>query len=507
MVPFRLVNVSTSAYRSPLLGIGLVALVLLSGMSSVPAAEPPAGATTTPDAGRPRLNYPRRHAARPGHPVLLTIPASGERPLRFSVSGLPAGLEVDEHTGRISGRTSLTGTHRLAVTVSDHRGADRGIIELVIGDMLALTPTMGWNSWNCWGKTVDEGKVRAAARVMADELLPHGWTYVVIDDGWQGERDAQGVIHPNEKFPDMAGLVRTIHDLGLKAGIYSTPGTRSCAGFIGSFGFEAQDAKRFAEWGFDFVKYDWCSYVAIMRDVSRGAFQKPYRLMGDLLAKADRDIVFNLCQWGMGDVWEWGAEVGGHSWRTTTSIVDQWKAGVVQAFEQHGSERFAGPGRWNDPDLLVIGHVGWGEPRPTRLRVSEQYSHVTLWCLLAAPLVLSCDLTRLDDPTRALITNDEVLAVNQDVLGRQGVQIRKQGELQVWSKPLSDGTQAIGLFNLAATTATVSVTWTELGLDGPQPVRDLWNRVDLGVLADGHSVELTMRGCQLLRVGAPRPAP
>jgi len=489
-----------------------VAGMAVTGTAGAVGAEPaetvtPVSAVAQLPSGPPLLTQPRRHGARPGRPVLISLSASGARPLRFTATGLPAGLELDSATGRISGRTDVIGTHRLEVTVMNQLGAHRDVVEVVIGPTLALTPTMGWNSWNCWGKAVDDAKVRAAAQVMADELLPHGWSYVVIDDGWQGKRDEAGVIHPNEKFPDMPGLVRFIHDHGLKAGIYSTPGTISCAGFVGSYRHEAQDAKRFAEWGFDFVKYDWCTYVAMVRDNSQTELKKPYRLMGDLLAQTDRDIVYNLCQWGLGDVWEWGAEVGGHSWRTTSSIKDTWNAGLKQSFEQGGRARFAGPGRWNDPDMLLIGVLGWGELRPTRLSVEEQVTHVTLWSLLAAPLFLGCDLTRLDDTTRALITNDEVLAVDQDVLGRQGVRVTKDGDRQVWAKPLADGTQAVGLFNLSGRAATVTVTWADLGLTGPQPVRDLWKSVDLGVLADGHSEELPLHGCQLLRVGAPRPAP
>jgi alpha-galactosidase len=276
-----------------------------------------------------------------------------------------------------------------------------------------------------------------------------------IDESWEAGRDAAGNIQSNDRFPDLKALGEYVHGKGLKYGMHSSPGPKDCGGFTGAYRHEAQDARRWAEWGFDFVKYDWCSYGRIAKDAkAAGAegFKKPYRLMGDLLKQQDRDMVFSLCEYGMGNVWELGAQVGGHCWRTTGDITDTW-AGKGKAWEnsvssigfsQAGKEKFAGPGHWNDPDMLVVGFIGWGASQHrTRLTPNEQYTHISLWCLLSAPLLIGCDMTQFDDFTLSLLTNDEVLDVNQDPLGRQAAPV---ANLEVWAKDMEDGSKAVGLF-------------------------------------------------------------
>ena len=308
---------------------------------------------------------------------------------------------------------------------------------------------MGWNSWNCFACDVNEANVRAAADAMvASGLINHGWTYINIDDCWEAGRDADGNVLSNQKFPDMKALTDYVHSKGLKIGLYSSPGPKTCAGHEGSYKHEELDARRYGEWGFDYLKYDWCSYGEIVPNPDHDGFMKPYQVMRAALDKVPRDIVFSLCQYGMGNVWEWGAQVGGNCWRTTGDITDTWSSMAGIGFGQAGHEKFAGPGHWNDPDMLVVGYVGWSaKVRPTRLTPNEQYTHISLWCLLCSPLLIGCDMTKLDDFTLNLLTNDEVLDVSQDPLGRQAGRIAKNGSLEIWAKDLEDGSKAVGLFN------------------------------------------------------------
>ncbi len=234
-------------------------------------------------------------------------------------------------------------------------------------------------------------------------LRDHGWTYINIDDGWNMHKDAEpkrdslGRILPNEKFPDMKALGDAIHSLGLKMGIYSSPGPYTCGQYTGSYQFEQKDAHSYASWGVDYLKYDWCSYDQIARDTSLAERQKPYLVMKEALNQVNRDIVYSLCQYGMSKVWRWGAEVGGNLWRTTGDITDTWESLKEIGFSQIENQPFAGPGHWNDPDMLVVGWVGWGPNlHPTKLTPDEQYTHISLWCLLSAPLLLGCDLQQLD---------------------------------------------------------------------------------------------------------------
>ncbi len=473
----------------------------------------------TPAPGpEPRINGALRVGVRLGRPLLYTMAVTGRRPMTFTAQGLPAGITLDSQTGRLRGRTDAAGSHPVVLTARNTQGEARATLQLVVGDTIALTPPMGWNSWNCWGCAVDESHIRLAAQAMVERgLIHHGWSYINIDDCWMRHpesddprvrgpvRDENGMLRPNGKFPDMAGLVRDIHALGLKAGIYISPGPTTCQGYVGSYRFEAQDAVQFAAWGFDYLKYDWCGYSHVDPDPDYAGLVKPYRLMHECLQQVDRDIVYSLCQYGWGNVWEWGATVGGNCWRTTGDIVDTWGRMSGIGFGQHERSPFAMPGQWNDPDMLVLGRVGWGPHlRDSRLTPTEQYTHMSLWCLLSAPLLLGCDLTQLDDFTLNLLTNDEVLAVNQDPLGRQARRIDKQGPQEIWSKAMADGSLAVGLFNRGELPVDVKVTWQQLGLDGPQRTRDLWRQQDLGVFPESYVHSIGRHGVILLRVTSVR---
>lgn len=453
---------------------------------------------------QPRINAPYVTGATPGAPFLFRVPTTGEGPLRFSAVGLPAGLSLDPSTGIITGSLATEGRSEVRLTVRGTAGEATSTLTIVGGThRLALTPPMGWNSWNVWGTSVDDEKVRAAADwLVRSGLADRGYQYVNIDDAWEGERDEDGVLQPNEKFPDMRTLADYVNSKGLKLGIYSSPGPYTCAGYPGSYQHEVVDARTWAEWGIDLVKYDWCSYGGIARDQSLPELKKPYLVMREALDRCGRDIVYSLCQYGLGNVSEWGVEVGGNYWRTTGDITDSWSSMAGIGFGQSGLEPHAGPGHWNDPDMLVVGKVGWGPSlRETKLSPNEQVTHITLWSMLAAPLLIGCDLTQLDELTLAVLTNPEVLEVDQDPLGVQAKRIAQVQQTEVWMRPLADGSKAVAFFNRGRRVAEVGVRWVELGLVGEQPVRDLWARTDLGVFDGGLRTEVPRHGAVLIKVG------
>ncbi len=469
----------------------------------------------------PRLNYPRVTGATPGRPFLFTIPASGEPPLIFDAKNLPAGLSLNRTTGIVTGSLQSEGRTVVGVTVSNARGKATGDLTIVGDkDALALTPPLGWNSWNVWGGIVDADKVRAAADGMISSgLAAQGYAYINIDDAWEGGwrklpngrhdvpagRDANGEIVTNEKFPDMKGLVDYIHSLGLKAGIYSGPGATTCQGLVASGGHEEQDARTFAKWGIDYLKYDWCGTPGNAQS-PLDVLKKPYVLMRGVLDKLDRDVVYSLCQYGWGKVWEWGDGVGGNLWRVTGDITDTWPSMSGIGFQQTGHEKFAGPGHWNDTDMLVVGKLGWGrsEPRPTRLTPNEQITHISLWALQAAPLLIGADMSQLDEFTIDLLGNPEVLSVNQDVLGRAAGRLLGDGRIDIWARPLADGTLAVGLFNRGPEPTTITAKFSDLGLTGSQMVRDLWLHKDLGRVANAFSAAVPRHGAVFVRIGSPK---
>lgn len=474
--------------------------------TAFPADPVPAIASSR--TAEPRINSPRITGATPGRWFQFMIPASGDGPLTFTAKNLPAGLALNPGTGVITGMLKGEGRTVVDVTVTGPKGKATGQITIVGGrDSLALTPPLGWNSWNVWGGTVTDAKVRAAADGLTSSgLAAQGYTYINIDDAWEGVRTPDGEITSNEKFPDMTALADYVHGKGLKIGIYSSPGPRTCQQkYAGSYAHEAQDARTWAKWGFDYIKYDWCSYSDIEKEASRTplpGLKKPYVLMRGILDTLDRDFVYSLCQYGWGSVWEWGEEVGGDLWRVTGDITDTWSSMSGIGFAQTGHEQHAGPGHWNDTDMLVVGKVGWGSTlRDSRLTPNEQITHITLWSLQAAPLLVGNDMSQVDTFTIDLLGNPEVLAVNQDPLGQAAGRKRGDGRADVWARRLADGTTAVGLFNRAPVASKVSVSWQELGVSGAQPVRDLWLHKDLGSMRDELAVTLPRHGALFVKIG------
>lgn len=475
----------------------------------------------TPKAGpTPRINPPRVTGARPGHPFLFRIPTQGERPIAFAADGLPAGLSLDRENGILSGTTPPRGEYVVALTAKNRHGTAQGKLRIVAGDTLALTPTMGWNHWYTHYDRITDRLMREAADVMVSSgMADVGYQYVSIDDCWMNAekhsdplrvgplRDAQGNVLPNRHFPDMRAMTDYIHAKGLKAGIYIGPGPRTCAGFVASWQHEAQDARQFAEWNFDLLKYDWCSYGEIAAkdpDPELVKLKKPYLLMGKLLQQQSRDIVFNLCQYGMGKVWEWGAEVGGHSWRTAGDLgfeLDRVFEVALQNAQYRDHQR---PGAWNDPDYIQIGFIGnargMGEPIPCPLTPSEQYAFMSLWCLMASPLFYSGDMGQLDEFTVNVLCNPEMIEVNQDPLGQSARVVRLGDTTFAMVKDLEDGSKAVGLFNSGEFPSTVTASWAALGISGSQRVRDLWRQQELGVQRDGFSAPVARRGGAVVRV-------
>ncbi len=473
-------------------------------------AQPPlAREIRTPRPGlAPRVNAPAVIGAGPRREFVWTLPVAGARPIQIRAEGLPEGLRLDPATGIIRGATGDPGEFEIRAIAENYAGRHEKTFRLVIGQGLALTPPLGWNNWNCWGPQIDDAKIRAAADAMVTSgLARYGWLFINVDDCWQGERDPQtGRIRPNANFPDMKALADFIHERGLRFGVYTDAGPRTCAGFEGSLGREELDARTYAEWGVDYVKEDWCN----TGDMDPA---QAYALMGRALEATGRDIVFSVCNWGVNEPWAWARQAGGHLWRTTGDIADNWPCVRNLWTAQEPLAAYAGPGGWNDPDMLVVGKMGWGPPlRDSKLTPNEQYSHMTAWVLLAAPLLLGCDLTQLDDFTLNLLTNGEVLAVHQDPLGRQARRAIQSGDFEVWVKDLAGGAKAVGVFEVGdhdlglEEDARFVLDWKAAGLEGGAwNVRDLWRQRNLGACSGSMAVSLGEHGAELFlltRAGA-----
>ncbi len=356
---------------------------------------------------------------------------------------------------------------------------------------LAATPPMGWNSWNLFACKVSDAVVRAAADAMATNgMKDAGYSYINIDDCWQGQRDAAGNIQGNERFPDMKALADYVHSKGLKIGIYSSPGPKTCAGYEGSYQHEEQDARTYAAWGFDYLKYDWCSADKVYKNSNMPAV---YKKMGDALKATGRPIVFSLCQYGVDAVWTWGAQSGGNLWRTTRDIEPNYNSIVALGFgENTGLDRFAGPGHWNDPDMLEVGNG--------KLTLDENRLHMSQWALLAAPLLAGNDLANMRPEILSILTNREVIAIDQDPLGVQGHRAWQLGPIQIWVKPLADGSKAVGIFNTGEPQEPVTVQLRDLGVGKSAMVRDLWAGKDLGRLQNSFTATVPPHAVVLLRV-------
>lgn len=353
---------------------------------------------------------------------------------------------------------------------------------------LAMTPPMGWNSWNHFAERIDDKTVRAQADAMVSSgLKDAGYVYINIDDTWEGQRDASGNIHPNEKFPDMKALADYVHGKGLKLGIYSSPAAKTCAGYEGSLGHERQDAQTYAQWGIDYLKYDWCQSTGSLEEMKTA-----YTKMHEALKKTGRPIVLSLCEYGWNKVWEWGPAVGGNLWRTTGDISDQYWVMAEIGFNQNGLEKFAGPGHWNDPDMLEVGNGGMNE--------DEYRTHMSLWAILAAPLIAGNDLAKMTPYTVEMLTNREVIAVDQDPLGKQGFRVAQEGPFEVWMKPMADGTKVAGLFNRQRTIESMTVNFSQIGIKQEAQVRDLWLKKDLGTYTSSFSAYVPAHGAVLVKI-------
>ena len=362
----------------------------------------------------------------------------------------------------------------------------------------AATPPMGWNSWNHFARQIDDVTVRAQADAMVSSgMRDAGYLYVNIDDTWEGERDAQGVIHSNSKFPDMKALADYVHSKGLKIGVYSSPGPKTCAKFEGSYGHEEQDAQTYASWGIDYLKYDLCGLGEVMKnaespDAAHKIMVDAYVKMRDALRKTGRPIVYSFCQYGDDAVWQWGPSIGANLWRTTGDITDKYARMEQIGFSQAGLAKFAGPGHWNDPDMLEVGNGG--------MNADEYRTHMSLWAILAAPLLAGNDLTTMSPETIALLTNREVVAIDQDRLGKQGDRLSAEGPTEIWIRQLADGSKAVGLFNRHPSPLYVQTNFHELGFQGAVKVRDIWAAKDLGTLQGVYATKVPGHGVILLRI-------
>jgi alpha-galactosidase len=468
----------------------------------------------------PRVNGAKVTGASPNKPFLYTIATSGERPMSFSAEGLPEGLTLDQDKGIITGSCAQTGRYLVFVTATNSRGECHDIIEIVIGEGLALTPHMGWNSWYIYQLGITQEIMEKSAQAMYDKgLVNFGYSYVNIDDGWEIKADSDdpviggamrhpdGTIRTNKNFPDMKGMTDYIHRLGLKAGLYSSPGKTTCGGHSGSLGHEAQDIQSYVDWGFDFLKYDWCSYGNEVSSDDSDNLKKPYLLISQLIKAAKRDVVLNMCQYGMGEVWKWGKSVGGNSWRTTGDL--GWDTQSLSAnmfsigFFQEQIRDYSGPDGWNDPDYLLFGNIwDWKNQKVvlSPYSPSEHYTCMTLWCMMSAPLIFSGEIISLDDFTQNILCNAEVIDINQDKLGKPGYNILNKDLVEIWKKELSDESTAIAIFNRRPTKSTISVDWNALGYNEKYQIRDLWRQTDLGKTADVTSFDIPRHGCVMLKM-------
>jgi len=394
--------------------------------------------------------------------------------------------------------TGRPGTQPEEVTAS-RAAAGAGIIERIPPPALkkvpynglAKTPPMGWNSWNKFAGRVTQEDVKGMAdAIVSSGMKKAGYIYVNIDDTWEGMRDANGNITTNKKFPDMKGLADYVHSKGLKLGIYSSPGPKTCAGYEGSYGHELQDAKQYAAWGIDYLKYDWCSAGRVYKPEDE---QAVYQKMGEALQATGRPIVYSLCQYGAVDVWKWGPEVSGNLWRTTGDIRDTWDSMSKIGFDQGRLAEYAAPGHWNDPDMLEIGNGGM---------TNDEYKvHMSLWSLLSAPLLAGNDLRSASKEILDILTNAEVIAIDQDPAGNQATRATQNGDLEVWVKELHDGSKAVGLFNLGAAAADISVKWGDVKIQsGKHKLRDLWAHKEVKAEADGYSANVPSHGVVLIRI-------
>lgn len=474
---------------------------------------------TPPAPPTPRINGPGIFGVRPDHPFLYHIPATGDRPMQFSAANLPDGLTLDAASGNITGTIHQKGEYEVVFHAKNSLGAADKNFKIVVGETISLTPAMGWNSWNHYAGRITQDIVLQNARAMAESgLINHGWSYINIDDTWQGGRGGKfHGLQGNEKFPDIKALCDQIHALGLKFGIYSTPWETSYATYPGGssenpegkwskptiekrghvnkkilpwaiapYHFYTNDADQWAAWGVDYLKYDWNPIEA-----------PETKEMADALRHSGRDIIFSLSN-NLNITNAPSVTPLANSWRTTGDIKANWKSMSDHGFGQDKWRQFSKPGHWNDPDMLEIATKERNQPG---LTPDEEYTHITLWCLLCSPLLLANDMSQMDAFTKNLLENDEVLAVSQDSLGDQAAQVARDGNARVYAKNMADGSKAVGLFNTGTNgTITVTVKWSDLKIHGSQSVRDLWRQRDLGQFKDEFSMPVAPHSAELVKI-------
>lgn len=503
-----------------------------------PYVASPSGKRLTPaEEAKPAINGPLVVGAVVNKPFLFRIPVSGQKPINLQVTGLPEGVKFDAKNGVISGIVRKSQDFPLKIVAKNQAGSDEQTIELKVGDQISLTPPMGWNSWYCHSELISQDAVLETARQMVESgLADFGWSYVNIDDCWQGERGGPSLaLQANARFGDMKKMCDDVHELGLRVGIYSTPWVSTYAGFrggssmnekgddsalglpedkrkqatqifgrwpsvhqlkldkTGDYWFFDRDAQQWADWGFDYVKVDWKP-----NDVPTTE-----RIYKDL-KKTDRAIILSLSNAAPFENMK-GLIQYANATRTTGDIHDAWGSIKGIGFSQEKWQQFLKPGHWPDPDMLQVGKLG--KPNnmntkfePTRLSPDEQYTQVSLWALLSAPLLLSCDLSDMDDFTKGLLCNDAVIKVNQDAQASPAKKVLDCDGFQIWTKELSDGSMAMGIFNLNDGKKTLKLDTDILGLAGRNKVTDLWKQKGLGTIVNGWEVEVNPHGVVLLKI-------
>ena len=509
-------------FKSRLLKIGIFTIIsILIPLPTLRAQDLKVAILTPKESEKPQINGPKVFGVRPGHPIVFTIPASGKRPMTFSATNLPAGVKLNSSTGVISGSVAKAGDYLISLQAKNSLGLANRQFKLVVGETIALTPPMGWNHWNVFGTGISQEIVLAQAKAMVSTgLINHGWTYLNIDDGWQGKRGGEfhAILGDSATFPNIQQLCDQVHGMGLKIGIYSTPWVESYGRHIGGSSMNAEgtfertkvtvarnkkllpfaigtyhfwnnDVKQFAKWGIDYLKYDWNPIE--MQETKE---------MYDALRNSGRDILYSLSN---STPFATIAELSkvSNAWRTGGDIRDEWKSLKSRLFSQDKWAQYAGPGHWNDPDMMVVGVVGWNAPEKhsTKLTPDEQYTHMSAWCLMSVPLLLGCDITKMDEFTLSLLKNDEVIAVNQDPLGKQATVISMQGEAGVMAKDMEDGSKAVGLFYPGDNASQqVVLKWDDLGINGKYIVRDLWRQKDLGTFDSKFKADVVMHGVVMI---------
>ncbi len=472
---------------------------------------------TPPEGREPAINYPRIFGAKPGNPFLFPIPATGEQPLRFEALELPESLKLDPETGIISGTTPPPGRYSVEIKVLNIHGETAATLTIVSGDGIALTPPMGWISPAESGLGFNNGQARLAAKSMADKLRAHGWNYMIIREGWQKpERDGSGMLCASEAFPDMAAWSEYLHGLGLKSGVAARAAEGNCKGVPGSTGSEKKDAATWNAWGIDLLLYELCDADLSVNQDKVLKMKQPFYVMRDALKDQKQDIVYGINSLGHGKAWEWAETVGAQMWRTEGEMSDTWQNMVRNGFSRHPSAAYIKPGAWNDHGVLPFGKLGYAaKQRNTRLSPNEQYACMTLWSILASPLILAGDLTTLDEFTLNLLTNDEVIAVNQDPRGAPARRISADGEDEIWVRDMADGSKVVALFYRKPPgegpvaefiwedeirPKMIRVNWARLGITGTWMVRDLWLQKDAGQAHEFVIAEVPWHGAAMLKL-------